>query len=218
MHMNPNFTYTLFGVLILLIFASCGSSKYVQEIPFKLRYDDDAIARKLGITDTIASNSEKHEYEEGLTDEQIYLKEKYAISLRVLPVEITNYKFYGIIDEWIGTKYAKKGMNKDSLNIASFAQILYQDVYDVSFPPTALGIFNSKDIDLFTGRSYLEEGDIIFFRYNKDLPVSDIGIYLRNDLILASTRQNGLAVFDFNSKYFQLRYLCSGRIKQKKEN
>jgi len=69
-------------------------------------------------------------------------------------------------------------------------------------------------LQLFTGRTFLKEGDILFFRYDKFHPISDVGIYLHNDRILACTN-NGLNIYNFNDEYFQLRYVAAGRIKEK---
>ncbi len=206
----------VYVVISYFTIISCGA-RYIQEIPFKLRYDEEEMVRKLGIDDENSSDSEGHEYEEPLTDKEMYLKEKYSAILEVLPTEVTNYAFYGTIDEWLGTPYAKKGISHDSLNIAAFTQLLYKEAFDRNVPPNPSGIFQSKEIELFKGRRYLKEGDVVFFRYHKDNPVSDVGIYMQNDRILASTYKNGLAIFDFNTEYFQIRYLCAGRLTEKED-
>lgn len=204
-------------VLLGMFLTSCNTQKYLQEVPYRFKYNDVIIRDNLGIEDKKKIATEEYEYEENLSDKEIFLKEKYAIGLHVLPKDITNYKFYEIIDNWIETPYAKKGIGEDGLNMAAFAQLLYKEAYKQNIPPNALGIFNSKNVELFVGRKYLEEGDLIFFRYNKDNPVSDVGIYLKNGFILASTPSTGLAVFNFNTTYFQLRYLCAGRLENKRK-
>lgn len=207
----------IFVLLITtVIFTSCGSSKYMEEIPLKITFDEEQIKEYLRINEGV-DESDKRDYEENLTDEQLRVKEKYSIILRVLPEEIKNYDFYLYVDQWMGTKYASKGFDKDSLNMAAFTQVLYDKAFGSSIPNTALGIFNSPTLEKFTGRAFLQEGDIIFFRYHKDNPISDVAVFLRNDKILASTRTSGLAIFSFNDPYFQTRYVASGRIKPKEE-
>lgn len=218
-HLNPKIL-KLVGIFYLALFfvvISCGSPKYINDVPYKFTYNESDIKKELGITNapTVKSN----EFDENLTDHQIYLKEKYAIILNVSPKEINNYDFYSYIDEWLNTPYSReKTMSKSGLNMVPFAQALYNMVYKVKLPASsAAEIFTSKQLEKFTGRAFLEEGDIIFFRYSKDLPVSDLAIYLKNGKILMSTRSAGLAIFDFDDEYFQTRYLASGRAIQDEE-
>lgn len=208
----------IFLSFIITVFVTgCSSSKYMEEIPLKITFDETQIREYLHINNEI-EETDKSDYEENLTDDQLRVKEKYSIILRVLPEEIKNYDFYLYIDKWIGTGYASKGFTKDSLNIAPFTQVLYDKAYGKSIPNTASEIFKSDELEKFTGRDFLQEGDIIFFRYHKDNPISDLAIYLRNDKILASTKTSGLAIFSFNDPYFQTRYVASARIKPEKEN
>ena len=88
--------------------------------------------------------------------------------MAVPPKKITNYKLYAFIDEWIGTPYKEKTLEKqEGADASYFIQALFSEVYETTFPKTPDGIFRSKDLQLFTGRTYLKEGDILFFRYDK---------------------------------------------------
>jgi hypothetical protein len=199
---------------ILPVLIGCGNPKYIEEVPLKLKYDEQKIKKALGINERQTNERLADQYEEGLTDEQIRVKEKYAVLLSVRPDEVKNYDFYGYIDKWLGTPYGNRAFTKDSLGMVPFVQALYSKTYKKSLPKTALGIFKSKDIELFLSRIDLEEGDFIFLRYNKDNPISDVAIYLKNDRILATTKSSGLRIFNFNDDYFQTRYFASGRIKE----
>lgn len=200
-------------LLIGILNVGCSTyKKYMDEIPFELANNEKAIRDSLGLHSYDLTKLPR-EYEADLTDRQIYLKEKFAIICKVEPREILNYKFYDFIDQWLGTPYADKGFTERNLNISFFASKLFNFSHKVSLPNSAIEIFKSKELEIFTSRIYLQEGDIIFFRYNKSSAVSDIGIYLRNNKVLVSTPKNGLMITDFNQEYFQLRYIASGRIK-----
>ncbi|MGO4710381.1 NlpC/P60 family protein, partial [Chryseobacterium sp. 2TAF14] len=167
---------------------SCGGKKYIKEIPYNFSSDSysnesDEIKKTIDSQySKIDDNSEK------LSDEELRLKEKYSIIMEVMPKEITNYNLYAYIDRWIGTPYKKQSLEeKVGVDCSYFVQSLYSDVYGETFQKTPDGIFRSKSIQLFTGRSFLKEGDILFFRYDKAHPISDVGIYLHNDRILACT-------------------------------
>ncbi|WP_143883947.1 NlpC/P60 family protein [Chryseobacterium binzhouense] len=209
----------LFYIVIPFIFCvivfSCGGKKYIREIPYN--YSSDTFSQ------TVQNQKENSDLNysliddnpDGLSDDILRIKEKYSIILEVMPKEIRDYKLYSYLDEWIGTPYKKQTLEKQvGVEASYFVQALYSDIYKETFPKTPDGIFRSKSIQLFTGRTFLKEGDIIFFRYDKFRPISDVGIYLHNDRILACTAQ-GLNIYDFNDEYFQLRYVAAGRLKEK---
>lgn len=210
-----NYKHIVFGLWVGLVVTSCGSKSYIKEIPYNFSsesYEKSANALKSDV-DSLYTNVDDNS--EKLSDEELRIKEKYSIIMEVMPKEVTNYKFYSYIDRWIGTPYQKQTLEeKSGVDCSYFVQSLYSDVYGETFQKTPDGIFRSKAIQLFTGRNFLKEGDILFFRYDKMHPISDVGIYLHNDRILACTVK-GLNIYDFNDEYFQLRYVAAGRLKPK---
>lgn len=200
---------------LILFLTSCSSKKYIQEIPYNFSSDEFSNS-SYGLKNNIDSQySDQDDNLEKLTDEELRIKEKYSIIMEVMPKEVNNYKLYTYIDHWIGTPYKKQFLDeKIGVDCSYFVQSLYSDVYGETFQKTADGIFRSKSVQLFTGRTFLKEGDLLFFRYNKEHPISDVGIYLHNDRILACT-EKGLNIYNFNDEYFQLRYVAAGRLKPK---
>lgn len=210
--------YIITAIIITTFLVLSCRSKYYREIPYKIVYNQNEIEKKLNIRKIIPIlDTLNQEYETNLSDRQIYLKEKYSIILGIKPEELKNYKFYDFIDKWINTRYAQSGFTSDSMSMAPFVSALYQYSFKKKLPSTPLGIFKSKEINLFTGRKFLQEGDILFFRYNKDIPIGDVGVYLRNNRILVTTKRDGLIISDFNQNYFQLRYISAGRLIPKDE-
>ncbi|HEX8576674.1 MAG TPA: NlpC/P60 family protein [Flavobacterium sp.] len=203
--------YFLTWMFFTILFTSC-SNKYISQVPFKYSYKDDAIKRQFDHEKEVVKNeSIVNDNPENLSDDILRLKEKYAIITASTPNKITNYKLYQYVDEWIGTPNKDNSLSKDGLDCAYFLQSLMTDVYGVTLPKNPAGMFKSKSIQLFTGRAFLAEGDLIFFRYDKNNPISDVGLYLNNDRILACT-SNGFNIYNFNEDYFQLRYVASGRV------
>lgn len=198
--------------LFFLILQGCKNKKYISEIPYKFKFNKEKIEYYLSINQQQNPDSSLYEYEEELTDREVYLKEKYSILLQVKPNEILNYPFYDFVDKKIGQAYVT-GNDIKGITMASFVQDLFIYTYDIQLPNQSLDIFNSDQIKLFLGRDYLEEGDLIFFRYNKDNPISDIAVYLRNGKIVATTKEGELGIYNFSDDYFQKRYLVSGRLK-----
>lgn len=202
-------------ILFLILFSTlfgCGSENYIAQVPFKYDYSVDLLKKQNKMNQiAIENQAVVNDNSENLSDEILAIKEKYSIVLGVMPTKITNYKLYSYIDQWIDTPYKEKSFSKDGLDCAYFIQSLFSSVFKVTLPKDPSGMFRSKSLQLFTGRNFLEEGDLVFFRYDKDHPISDVGMFLHNDRILACT-DKGLAIYNFNDEYFQLRYIASGRI------
>jgi hypothetical protein len=204
--------YTIFCIVTL----SCGGKKYIREIPYHYSSDEFSKTTQGQKEETIFGYSVVDDNPQGLSDDVLKIKEKYSIIMEVMPKEVRDYKLYSYMDEWLGTPYKKQMLEKQvGVEASYFVQALFSDVYGETFSKTPDGIFRSKALQLFTGRTFLKEGDILFFRYDKFHPISDVGIYLHNDRILACTAK-GLNIYDFNDEYFQLRYVAAGRLKEKK--
>jgi len=202
-----------FYVLCLVSIFSCNRKSYIEDLPIQISFDQSKIEQQLQLNQEVKSETDL--YLEELSEHEIYIREKYSKVFNVLPQDITNVDFYSFINEWLYTPYSEVGFSEKGLNMPLFVSRLYQASFNRQLPKSPKAIFNSEEIELFSGRNYLEEGDIIFLRYSKDNPVSDVAVYLRNDLILASTPKRGLAIFDFNTDYFQNRFLAAGRLVEK---
>ncbi|WP_264551517.1 C40 family peptidase [Flavobacterium sp. N2038] len=201
-------------ILMMHLFTQCYAQKYISQIPFKYDYSLEVLKKQSKMKETgLKNKTVVNDNSENLSDEVLALKEKYSIILAVMPNKITNYKLYSYIDPWLNTPYKEKSFSKKGIDCSYFLQSLYSDVYKVTLPKDPAGMWKSKSIQIFTGRSFLAEGDLVFFRYDKDHPISDVGLYLHNDRILACT-DKGLAIYNFNDEYFQLRYIGAGRINE----
>lgn len=205
---------TIVLVLIMLFGIGCSSKKYIAQVPFKYDYSLETLKKQAKMEESGLSNKTVvNDNSENLSDATLALKEKYSIVLGVIPNKITNYKLYSYIDPWVNTPYKEKSFSSTGVDCSYFVQSLYSEVYKVTLPKDPAGMWKSKSIQIFTGRSFLAEGDLVFFRYDKDHPISDVGIYLHNDRILACTSK-GMAIYNFNDEYFQLRYIGAGRINE----
>jgi len=207
-----------FIILYSLLFVavmSCGSKNYINEIPYHYSSDEFSKTVQLKKNSLDSQYSVVDDNSEDFNDDILKIREKYSIMMEVMPRQIKNYKLYSYIDEWLGTPYKKQSLEiQVGIEMSYFVQALFSDIYGETFPKTPEGIFRAKSLQLFTGRGFLKEGDIIFFRYDKFHPISDVGIYLHNDRILACTAK-GLNIYNFNDEYFQLRYVAAGRLKDK---
>ncbi|MEF9478744.1 NlpC/P60 family protein [Chryseobacterium sp. 1B4] len=197
-------------------FISCRNASYLDDLPYiynSERYGQNSEDAKKYIDSVfvhVDHNSDR------LSDEELDIKERYSIIMGVMPKEVTNYNLYSFIDGWIGTPYRKDTADQElGVDCGHFISQLFNEVYKETLSPSPENVFGSKSLELFTGRNFLKEGDILFLRYDKLHPISDEAIYLQNDKIVACTA-SGLNIYDFNDKYFQLRYVAAGRLKSKR--
>jgi murein DD-endopeptidase / murein LD-carboxypeptidase len=198
----------------IILLSSCSKKNYISQIPFKYDYSLDLLKKQAQMEEKGLKNKTiVNDNSENLSDEVLFLKEKYSIILAVTPNKITNYKLYSYFDPWINTPYKEKSFSKKGIDCSYLLQSLYSDVYNITLPKDPAGMWKSKSIQIFTGRTFLAEGDLVFFRYDKDHPISDVALYLHNDRILACT-EKGLGIYNFNDEYFQLRYIGAGRINE----
>ena len=170
--------------------------------------------------DDVENGSEENEsITLDIIDEISPLQEKYAAILGVTPEEITNFKLYEFIDEWMGTPYLMGGANKEGIDCSSFSQRLFTSVFGLYIERTAEKQFNSKYSDKFTDKSFLIEGDLLFFKGVGDYSnnISHVGIYLGNNKFVNSTSRrgtsgvSGVKISDLSEAFWTSRFVSAGR-------
>lgn len=197
----------------ILALWSCNERAIVKNIPYKHDFTT-FYAKKVKEIDSLRQSKYENydDNPEKLGNEDLVIKEKYAILLSANPKDITHYALYRYIDDWLGTPYKKEAMDKTGVDCSYFIQALFNEVYRESLPKSPASMRSHPGVQSFTGRAFLKEGDLLFFRYAKESAVSDVGLYLRNDRILACGLKDGLNIYDFNDDYFQARFICAGRL------
>lgn len=120
-----------------------------------------------------------------------------------------NKRLLMAIDQWLGTPYRLGGCSKKGIDCSCLVKQIYKDVYDIDLYRTSHHIFqNNTDI---IDRSQLKEGDILSFR-TTGRRISHIGIYLKDDKFVHTSRKNGVMISDLKEAYFRDRFLAAGRI------
>ncbi|MEO6670275.1 MAG: C40 family peptidase [Ferruginibacter sp.] len=139
---------------------------------------------------------------------------KYAKYLHVSPNEITSLSLYRFIDDWLGTPYLWGGTTKKGIDCSAFVQTLLLHVYDINvvIPRTSIEQFLKDWIKRFYLIKYLAEGDLIFFRTNKNKLISHIGLYLKNGMFVNSSSK-GVSIASIYDPYWRKKMVAFGRIK-----
>ena len=139
------------------------------------------------------------------------LQLKYALLLDVEVEQALSLGLFGMIDEWLGTRYRLGGTSKDGIDCSALMQILFTSLYGLAIPRTAREQF---DFSRKISRTELREGDLVFF--NTVGGVSHVGMYLQNNkFVHAST--GGVTISDLYEEYWMRRFIGVGRVEPQKE-
>lgn len=137
------------------------------------------------------------------------LQAKYSALLNVSKNDIQTIPLYALIDEWYGTAYKYGGCNKSGIDCSNFAAIIYQEIYKKTIKGSSASIYNQC---IPVNKSELKEGDLLFFKINKQT-ISHIGVYLQNNKFVHATTQKGVMINDLNEPYYLNYFYKAGRVK-----
>ena len=194
--MFMNLKYIVGCSSILLLLSSCAASKK---------------SSKPGATEIIVSTAPATEPVPLKAVDS--LQKKYALYLGVEPAQITNIRLYQFIDQWLNTPYKWGGTSKKGIDCSSLIQQLLQNVYNINIPRTSVDQFFTLWIDKFGSTKFLSEGDLVFFRTNKEKIVSHVGLYLSNRMFVNSSSSKGVSIANLDDPYWRKMYVGAGRVK-----
>lgn len=133
---------------------------------------------------------------------QGFIADKYAGLMNVDKGNIQNGRLYAFIDQWMGTPYKFGGQDKDGVDCSGLAQLLEQEVYNISIPRVT-----SQQVNIIK-RKYeeeLQEGDLVFFDFDGK-KFSHVGIYLQNGYVVHASSRKGVMIVRLHDpslyKYF----------------
>lgn len=115
---------------------------------------------------------------------------------------IRNGRLYAFIDQWLGVPYKFGGQDKNGVDCSGLAQLLEQEVYNISIPRVT-----SQQVTTIK-RKYedeLQEGDLVFFDFDGK-QFSHVGIYLQNGYVVHASSSKGVMIVRLHDpslyKYF----------------
>jgi len=185
--------------IIIFIIGGCSKKAYNTLPDNTLHKTDDIVVEKKALL----SESERN---------------KIASIVDVAPKKIVNDELYALVNEWLNVPYLYGGGDKNGIDCSAITKKVFNDVYDIELPRTSDEMFWSKNVNRFKKKRFLKEGDLVFFRIDKEKTISHVGIYLQNNKFFSSNVSAGVQIADLNSSYWAERYVASGRIKVKQIN
>jgi lipoprotein Spr len=145
-------------------------------------------------------------------------RKKIASIVEVAPKKIVNDELYALINKWLNVPYLYGGEDKNGIDCSAITKKVFNEIYNIELPRTSDEMFWSKIVNRFKKKRFLKEGDLVFFRIDKDKTISHVGIYLQNNKFFSSNVSGGVQIADLNSPYWTERYVASGRIKAKQNS
>lgn len=189
--------------MIFFSFQACSSSRNTQRPAAGSEYE---------ITD-----QEKIERRNSL------LVKKYASILDINQSLIKqSFALYKFIDQQLNTPCSDTPGDHVTSD-GQLTQRIFNQVYHRKIPATYDDLRTSQLIPKFSAKSYLAEGDLIFFEHEgdpqlpgeQDQPVEKtVGVYLQNGkFIICSEEVGAVVVNNLDSRYWSRRYKMAGRLK-----
>jgi len=139
------------------------------------------------------------------------LKRKYATVLHTKPNKIRNKKLYYFIDDWNGVCYKWGGNDQSGVDCSGFAHELYLAVYGLKIKRTVAT--QHATTRNFKRKRKLREGDLVYFKEDDD--PSHVGIYLKNNYFVHSSKGKGVHISNLNETYWHKTYTGGGKVKKK---
>ncbi len=119
-----------------------------------------------------------------------------------------NTQLQNYIQNWIGVPYKYGGMSKNGIDCSGFTTTVYNGVYNLNLPRTALDQYKS-------GRKVrtvqLTEGDLVFFRGVRGSGIDHVGVYLEDGKFVHASTSIGVTISDLSEKYYKTRYVGACR-------
>jgi lipoprotein Spr/probable lipoprotein NlpC len=116
------------------------------------------------------------------------------------------------INKWMGTPHRMGGCSKKGMDCSCFVKTVYRDVYGINLNRSSVSIYYN-DLSPIRKRD-LQEGDILSFKI-RGKRISHVGIYLKDNKFVHSSRKYGVMISDMNEKYYQKRFFGAGRVADK---
>ncbi len=117
---------------------------------------------------------------------------------------------YEYLDKWMGAPYRYGGSTRQGTDCSGLVMNVYRDLYNIEVPHSSEKQYDAcKHIN---GKN-LKEGELVFFRINKEKTVSHVGIYLANNKFIHATTKRGVMIDDLSEPYYAKTYVGAGRFK-----
>lgn len=122
---------------------------------------------------------------------------------------ICNTSLYGSIEDWLGTPYRYSGTTRSGVDCSAFVRAVFSETFEHSFEGNSVAYYRASTP---VKKEHLQEGDLVFFRINRNKTISHVGVFLGNDKFAHASRSQGVVISDLNSPYYKRYFVRGGRM------
>ncbi len=185
-------------LLTITLFSSC------KTIP--VTTDKDYKNKKKAFVDDFKVYS----YRENLSEDDIV---HLATKIKVPKSKIKNNKINNFVRSWEETTYLYGGNDKNGVDCSALMIHLYRYVYETYLPRTSGEMYEDARFDSVESNEKLKEGDLVFFKIDKEKIVSHVGVYLKNDMFFSASSTEGCNITSLKANYWKKYYVGGSRLK-----
>lgn len=138
-----------------------------------------------------------------------YFKGYYSQVFGINVTDIINISLYSTIEKWIGTPYRYAGKTLNGIDCSSFVNKIYESTYCFLLPANSAEMYRKVK---HLPKEQLEEGDLVFFKINRNKTISHVGVYLGNNKFAHASRSHGVIISDLTHPYYMKHFVKGGRV------
>ena len=112
---------------------------------------------------------------------------------------------------FLRTPYRLGGSDRSGMDCSGLVVRLYNDVYGLRLPHSTWQLFQTGNA---VSLHAIEVGDLVFFREDRGLKLSHVGVYLGNNTFIHASTSRGVILSSLKERYYQKRYAGARRIAQ----
>jgi len=112
-------------------------------------------------------------------------------------------------EQWVGTPYQLGGYDQNGIDCSGFVALTFAELFDVPLPRSTRA---QAQIDAEIPQSWLQTGDLVFFKIPNQGEIHHVGIYLHDDQFLHASTSNGVMISNLQAGYWSDHYWKAIRV------
>jgi lipoprotein Spr len=117
---------------------------------------------------------------------------------------------YLCIDKWMGVPYRYGAMSPSGTDCSGFTGNVYKEVYQKQLPRSSEDQYKACRK---LRKHRLKEGDLVFFKTDKNKNISHVGIYLGHGKFVHASTRKGVRIDNLEDKYYAETFVKGGRLR-----